>query len=70
MGSLVFLFVGIGIVSGILLTIGIVCKMYVKSNSLGDDIGEDADFLKPGSEIFHGFMDDRVMVFDNTYNGR
>lgn len=70
MGSLVFLFVGIGIISGILLTIGVVCKMYVKSNSIGDDVGEDTDFLKPGSEIMHGMMDDRVMAFDDTYKNR
>lgn len=70
MGSLVFLFVGIGIISGILLTIGIVCKMYVKSNSIGDDIGENTDFLKPGSEVFHAIVDDSVMIFDNTYKSR
>ncbi len=70
MGALVFLFVGAGIISGVLLSIGLVCKMYVKSNSIGDDIGEKEDFLRPGSAIYHAMMDDKTMVFDNTYHGK
>lgn len=67
MGSLVYLFVAIGVVCGILLSIGLVCKMYVKSNSLGNDIGDTEDFMRPGSEITHGMMDENTMFFDSTY---
>ncbi|MGN0394096.1 MAG: hypothetical protein ACI4EF_01925 [Coprococcus sp.] len=67
MGALIIIFVAIGIITGIMITIGIVCRGFVKSNNIGEEIGESTDFMRPGSAIFHAMFDDMIAVFSDAY---
>lgn len=69
MGALVFVFVGIGIVWGICLTIGIVLSALVRSNNIGQRDIKDTEYIDYRTLSYHAIYDSQNYVnhFDGYY---
>ena len=69
MGSLVFVFVSIGVVCGIFLTIGIVLSALVRSNNIGQDEMKEVSYIDYTTLSYHAIYDSQSGInhFDGNY---
>lgn len=56
MGSIVFLYVAIGIVCGICLTVSIVISALVRSNNIGQNEEKKAEYVDYTTFVYHASM--------------
>jgi hypothetical protein len=69
MGSIVFLYVAIGIVCGICLTVSIVISALVRSNNIGQNEEKKAEYVDYTTFVYHAKYDSHSAInyFDGYY---
>ena len=69
MGSLVFMYVAIGIICGICLTIAIVLSALVRSNNIGQSEEKETEYIDYTTLTYHAIYDSQNAInhFDGNY---